>query len=189
MTAATSRATFERAAVWPAPATTDSICYMEARAIVASRLSKQARAADELHERSRAMLVGAARAGAAAGLTQREISEAIGRSQPEVSRLLRFHGRSRLGRALELNRATVLRAAADAGATNVRVFGSVSRAEDTAESDIDLLVDLSEQTTLFGLGRLETALSDLLGAKVDIVPADGLKANLRDRVLSEAIPL
>lgn len=46
----------------------------------------------------RAELVGAVRAAAAAGMTQTEIAAAIGRSQPEVSRLLRFHGRSPLAR-------------------------------------------------------------------------------------------
>jgi predicted nucleotidyltransferase len=156
---------------------------------IVSRLRDDARVAEELHERSRRMLVGAARAGASAGLTQRQISEAIGRSQPEVSRLLRFHGRSPLGQTLEANRKAVIKAAAEAGAKYVRVFGSVSRAEDTAESDIDLLVDLSENTTLFGLGRLESKLSEMLGATVDVVPADSLRTNLRERVLAEAIPL
>jgi predicted nucleotidyltransferase len=167
----------------------DSICYMSSESSILTRLRDDARAAEELHERSRRLLVGAARDGASAGLTQRQISEAIGRSQPEVSRLLRFHGRSPLGRTLELNRTAVIKAAAEASAKNVRVFGSVSRAEDTTESDIDLLVDLSTNTTLFDLGRLESKLSEILGVKVDVVPADGLRTNLRERVLAEAIPL
>ncbi len=167
----------------------DSICYMSLDSSVIAQLRENARAADELHDRSRRMLVSAARAGAAAGLTQRQISEVIGRSQPEVSRLLRFHGRTALGRTLAVNRATVIAVAAAAGAKNVRVFGSVGRGRDTAGSDIDLLVDLSATTSLFDLGRLESELSTLLGAKVDVVPAASLRANLRDRVLAEAIPL
>jgi predicted nucleotidyltransferase len=135
------------------------------------------------------LLVSAARAGASAGLTQREISVAIGRSQPEVSRLLRFRGRTSLGRAVEFNRSAIIRAAAAAGAKNVRVFGSVGRSEDTEQSDIDLLVDISEDATLFGLSRLESQLSELLGANVDVVSANSLRTNLRDRVLSEAVPL
>jgi uncharacterized protein len=156
---------------------------------VTAQLRDEARVADELHERSRQMLVGAARAGASAGLTQRQISEAIGRSQPEVSRLLRFHGRTALSRALEQNRAAVINAAAKVGAKNVRVFGSVSRGDDTAESDIDLLVDLSVDTSLFSLGRLESTLSAILGATVDVVPAHSLRESMRERVLAEAIPL
>jgi uncharacterized protein len=167
----------------------DSICYMEPETGIVAAIRDDARAADELHERSRRMLVGAARAGASAGLTQRQISEAIGRSQPEVSRLLRFHGRTILGRALEANRMTVIRAAAKAGAKNVRVFGSVSRGDDTAGSDIDLLVDLSPDVGLFALGRLEATLSDILGAPVDVVPASGLRSHLREQVLAEAASL
>jgi predicted nucleotidyltransferase len=154
-----------------------------------TQLRDQSRAADELHERSRRLLVEAARAGAAAGLTQRQISEAIGRSQPEVSRLLRFHGQTQLARALERNRAAILKTVTAAGASNVRVFGSVSRGDDGPESDIDLLVDLPSDITLIGLSRLELEISKLVGAKVDLVPAGGLRPNIRDKALAEAVPL
>jgi uncharacterized protein len=162
---------------------------MDSEGGVIATMRERAREAQELHERSRRMLVGAARAGASAGLTQRQISEAIGRSQPEVSRLLRFHGRTVLGRALETKRIAIISAAAEAGAKNVRVFGSVSRGEDAAGSDIDLLVDLSPEIGLFALGRLEMALSEILGAPVDVIPAASLRANLRDQVLAEAVSL
>jgi predicted nucleotidyltransferase len=162
------------------------MCYMTE---LLESLREASRAADELHGRSRRMLVDAARAGAAAGLTQRQISDAIGRSQPEVSRLLRFHGRTELGRALERERRAILAAMAAAGARNVRVFGSVARGDDTDESDIDLLVDIPGDMTLFGLSRLESDLSKIVGAKVDVVPAASLRLNLRARALSEAVPL
>ncbi|TAL45343.1 MAG: hypothetical protein EPN91_02625 [Salinibacterium sp.] len=162
---------------------------MTSQSGVLSRLNKDARAADELHERSRRLLVGAARAGAAAGLTQRQIANAIGRSQPEVSRLLRFHGQTPLGRAVQQNRAAILQLTAAAGVRNVRVFGSVARGEDTPNSDIDLLADLAEGVTLFDLGRLEIELSQIVGAKVDLVPVGTLRENLAERVLTEAVPL
>jgi predicted nucleotidyltransferase len=167
----------------------DSICYMSDNELLLQRLRDDARTAENLHEESRRLLVSATRAGAAAGLTQRQISEAIGRSQPEVSRLIRFHGRSRLGRRLTRDRSAVLSTLADAGVRNVRVFGSVARGEDTDESDFDLLVDLPDDIGLFTLGRLESQLTELLDTKVDLVPAAGLRANLRDRVLAEAILL
>jgi predicted nucleotidyltransferase/predicted XRE-type DNA-binding protein len=162
---------------------------MTSNSSVATHLRDQSRAADELHERSRRMIVEAARAGAAAGLTQRQISEAIRRSQPEVSRLLRFHGQTPLARALERNRAAVLKTAAAAGARNVRVFGSVSRGEDGPESDIDLLVDLPSDITPFGLSRLELEISKIVGAKVDLVSAGALRANIREKALADAVPL
>ena len=89
-------------------------------------LAVKAREADELHAGSRAMLVNAVRAGAAAGLSQREIGSAIGRSQPEVSRLLRFQGVTPRGQVLARNRPLVLRIIRSHGGRNARVFGSVA---------------------------------------------------------------
>lgn len=94
-----------------------------------------------------------------------------------------------LGRRLHQRRKAVLRAAQDRRARNVRVFGSVARGDDTASSDIDLLVDLDEGAGLFDLIGLERELTDLLGIPVDVVPADALKARIRERVLREAVPL
>lgn len=162
---------------------------MEQVAVISERLRADARAADELHERSRTLLVDAVRAGAAAGLSQRQIAAAIGRSQPEVSRLLRFHGASELGRKLTRNRKAILELAASRGTRNVRVFGSVARGDDRPDSDIDLLVDVASGTGLFALARLENDLAELLHAKVDVVPARTLREHLAERVLSEAVPL
>ena len=153
------------------------------------RLKEQAHAADELHERSRALLVGAVRSGAAAGLSQREIAAAVGRSQPEVSRLLRFQAHSELGRKLMRNRSRIATAASKYGVKNVRVFGNVARGADTLGSDIDLLVDLAPGTSLFTLARLEREFSELLDAEVDVVPAGSLRENLAGGILSEAVPL
>src|SRR5262245_38521449 len=46
------------------------------------------------------------------------------------------------GRRLRRHRRSIIAAAERRGATNVRVFGSVARGEDTDTSDVDLLVDL-----------------------------------------------
>ena len=167
----------------------DSICYMDDVRDTVKQLHSQAQAADELHERSRSLLVDAVRSGVAAGLTQREIAGAINRSQPEVSRLLRFQGRSGRGRTLARNRSKIIALAAARGAANLRVFGSVALGTDTAESDIDLIADIAPGTGLFTLARLEHELSELLGAEVDVVPAKGLREHLAERVLNEAVPL
>ncbi len=75
------------------------------------------------------------------------------------------------------------------GASNVRVFGSVARGNDTTDSDVDLLVDLAPGTGLLGLGRLARDLTNVLGAKVDVVPAADLKAEVAREVLVEAVAL
>lgn len=94
-----------------------------------------------------------------------------------------------LGRLLAERRGEVIEIAARRGARNIRVFGSVVRGEDSALSDIDLLVDLDPDVTLVGLAGLCAELTDLLGVAVDVVPAGMLKARIRDQVLAEATPL
>jgi len=154
-----------------------------------NRLQAEAQAADRLYAQSRQMLVDAVRAGIRAGLSQRDIAKAVGRSQPEVSRLLRFQGKSPLGRKLRSHRSEVITIAKKHGARDLKIFGSVSMGTDTANSDIDLLATLDPGVDLFDLARLELALSELLGADVDVVPENSLREFLKDRVLSEAVPL
>jgi predicted nucleotidyltransferase/DNA-binding XRE family transcriptional regulator len=96
---------------------------------------------------------------------------------------------SPLGRQLRRRRKAIIEAAGKRRAHNVRVFGSVARGEDTATSDIDLLVDLDKGVGLLDLIGLERELSELLGVDVDVVPADTLKPRIRRRVLTEAVPL
>ena len=87
------------------------------------------------------------------------------------------------------NRSKILNLAVAHGANNLRVFGSVALGTDTPESDIDMLADIAPGTGLFTLARLEHELSELFGATVDIVPANGLREHLAKRVLNEAVPL
>ena len=156
---------------------------------VIAQIRSEAQAADELRARASDMLVSAVRAGYAAGLTQRQIADAIGRSQPEVSRLLRFHGTTPLGQRLQRRRPQVLEILRHAGITNPRVFGSVARGEDSEDSDIDLLVDLPEGFGLLSLTRLEGKVAAVLDSPVDIVPASALRVNVSESALSDAVPL
>jgi len=86
-------------------------------------------------------------------------------------------------------RETILQIARRHGATNVRVFGSVSRGDARADSDVDFLVDLDEGRSLFDLGGLLIDLQTLLGCRVDVVTEKGLRPRVRERVLREAMPL
>lgn len=71
----------------------------------------------------------------------------------------------------------------------MRVFGSVARGEDTASSDVDILVDLADRVGVVGLVGLERELSEILKRPVDVVPAAGLKPAVGKRVADEAIAL
>ena len=90
---------------------------------------------------------------------------------------------------LKDKREEILRLAAQHGARNLRVFGSVARGEARPESDVDFLVELESGHSLFDLGGLLMDLQDLLGRSVDVVTEKGLHWYIRDRVLKEAVPL
>jgi uncharacterized protein len=94
-----------------------------------------------------------------------------------------------VGRRLRRLRDEVVTTAARRGATNVRVFGSVARGEDTDDSDIDILVDLDAGVGLIGLIGLGRELEEILGRRVDVVPARGLKADVAADALAEAVAL
>ena len=152
-------------------------------------LVEVARRSDTAVRDARAELVRAVREAARQGLTQKQIAQLIGRSQPEVSRLLRFHGRSPLALRLRRHSREVRRLIDQAGGSNVRVFGSVATGAEHAGSDVDLLFDMGTPMGLIELGALERRLSELLDASVELVPASALRPDLRDRVLAEAVPL
>lgn len=90
---------------------------------------------------------------------------------------------------LREKREEILRIASKHGARNVRVFGSAARGEAGEESDIDFLVDMEPERSLFDLGGLLADLRDLLGREVDVVTEDGVYWLLRRRILKEAVPL
>lgn len=94
-----------------------------------------------------------------------------------------------LDELLKVKREDVLRTAAEYGAYNVRVFGSVARGEANSESDIDLLVNIEPDRSLLDLSGLLMDLQDLLGCNVDVVTEDGLRDRIRERVLKEAVAL
>ncbi len=90
---------------------------------------------------------------------------------------------------LSENREAILKLAEKYGASNVRVFGSVARGEAEADSDIDLLVDFRPDYSLLDRIGLIQELQDLLGRKVDVIPAKMLREHMRSEVMKDAVPL
>lgn len=154
-----------------------------------SSLAQVARESDEAAREARARLVTAVREAAAEGMTQQQIAVAIGRSQPEVSRLLRFHGSGPLARRLRSCRREVLRLVSESGGSDVRVFGSVATGAERDDSDIDLVFRMGRPLSLMELGALEQRVSDVVGAEVDLVPDSAIRTELRERILAEAVAL
>jgi len=86
-------------------------------------------------------------------------------------------------------RDAILRLAAQHGARDVRVFGSVARGQAVEGSDLDILVRLDDNRTLLDHVALMQDLEDLLGCRVEVVEDRALHRLIRDRVLAEATPL
>jgi uncharacterized protein len=90
---------------------------------------------------------------------------------------------------IRAHRDEILHVAARHGAGNIRLFGSVAREEDTPESDVDLLIDVTGETTPWFPGSLVADLERLLGRRVQVVIRRSLSPLIRDSVLREAVPL
>ncbi len=90
---------------------------------------------------------------------------------------------------LQSKRNMIHKIAAKYGARRIRVFGSVARGDADKKSDLDLLVDLEAHRSLFDLGGLQFDLEKSLAIPVDLVTENGLRGEMRKRVLKEAIDL
>jgi len=88
--------------------------------------------------------------------------------------------------ALQTHREAIRRIALSHRVTNVRVFGSVVHGDDTEGSDLDLLVDPTEETTMMDIAKIQLELSQLLPVAVDVLTPNGLPAKFRGQVIAEA---
>jgi len=94
-----------------------------------------------------------------------------------------------LSRLLKTQREQILAAAERHGALSIRVFGSVAEGTASETSDIDFLVEMSDDSTLFDRAALVVELRRLLGRDVDVVTEKALKPRIRSQVVREAVAL
>jgi uncharacterized protein len=90
---------------------------------------------------------------------------------------------------LRAQKEELLTLAGRCGLQNIKIFGSVARGEETAQSDIDFLVDFCAGGDPLGFVDFQEGVSALTRRKVDIVFEKGLSHLLRDRIHREAVPL
>lgn len=90
---------------------------------------------------------------------------------------------------LKQYRSNIIKLAEQYHSTNIKVFGSVAKGENTENSDIDFLIDPTPEQDLFDVIRLRRALQELLKCDVDIVHSTALHHSIKQEVLSSAIPL
>jgi hypothetical protein len=134
----------------------------------------------------------ALRAMVAMGMSQREIADALGVTQPAVSQQLKA------ARELDsVDPAVLLEAAApiltelaaERGYSRLAVFGSLARGQATRDSDIDLLVQAPEGTSTFDFLRFRRLIEKVVGREVDLVSYGGLKPVIDDDIRHEAVLL
>nr|WP_315594090.1 nucleotidyltransferase family protein [uncultured Cupriavidus sp.] len=87
------------------------------------------------------------------------------------------------------HREAIRRVVAAHRASNPRVFGSVVHGDDTEDSDLDLLIDPTPETTLLDIGAIRHELLKLLGVPVDVLTPRALPEKFRATVLAEAVPV
>jgi predicted nucleotidyltransferase len=90
---------------------------------------------------------------------------------------------------LRARRAELIALGEQYGVSNIRVFGSVARGEETPESDVDLLVTLEKGRSLTDFCEFRLSALGMLGRDVDLLDADAVHPLLRERIVLEAKPL
>jgi hypothetical protein len=86
-------------------------------------------------------------------------------------------------------RESVLKLAAQHGATDVRVFGSVARGEARPDSDVDLIVKFPPDASIFDQVGLWQDLTDLIGREVDLIADHPSGGAVMRAALKEAVSL
>lgn len=134
----------------------------------------------------------ALRAMVATGLSQRQIADSLGISQPAVSQQLRYapdlkdvHPEE----LLEAGAPVLTTLAAERGYGRLAVFGSVARGEARQDSDIDLIVDAPADTSSFEFIRFKQLIDQVLGREVDLISYGGLTPTMDDDIRLDAVLL
>jgi uncharacterized protein len=69
----------------------------------------------------------------------------------------------------------------------ISLFGSFVRKEQSEDSDIDILIEFDNNADLFDLIGLELSLEDIFEHKVDVVPKQALRPELRESILQQIV--
>ena len=75
------------------------------------------------------------------------------------------------------------------GVSRADLFGSRVRGDQTGDSDVDLLVQLPHEASLFDFIGLKLDLEDALGYPVDLVEYDAIKPRLKPYILRYTLPI
>ena len=94
-----------------------------------------------------------------------------------------------MNKIIHQRRDEILKIARKYGAISVRIFGSVARGEDGPLSDLDVIVDMKQGSSLLDIVAIKQDIEDLLGIRVDLVTEAAISPYIKDKVLGEAVTL
>jgi predicted nucleotidyltransferase len=89
--------------------------------------------------------------------------------------------------ALQAHRQAIREIALRHRVSNVRVFGSALHGDDTEDSDLDLLVEPTAETTLMDIAKIQVEVARLLNVGVDVLTPNALPDKFRAQVMAEAL--
>ena len=69
------------------------------------------------------------------------------------------------------------------------LFGSAARGDMTSKSDVDLLIEMPREVSLFRFIELKQKIEEVLNRTVDLVEYGALKPKIKDKILQEQIVL
>ena len=70
---------------------------------------------------------------------------------------------------------------------DIGIFGSYAKGMQKKTSDIDIMVTFEKPVSLLHIISFENYLSDMLGIKVDIVPKNNIRKELKESILNEMV--
>ncbi len=73
--------------------------------------------------------------------------------------------------------------------TEIGIFGSYVRGEQKKRSDVDILVEIGKPVSLLTFVGIENYLAKILKTKVDLIPKDSIRPELKERILKEVVYL
>lgn len=97
------------------------------------------------------------------------------------------HREMRPSLALQAHRQAIREIALRHRVRNVRVFGSTLHGSDTEDSDLDLLVEPTAETTLMDIAKIQIEVAQLLHVGVDVLTPNALPDKFRVQVMAEAV--
>jgi len=72
---------------------------------------------------------------------------------------------------------------------DIGIFGSYAKGMQKKTSDIDIMVTFEKPVSLLHIISFENYLSDMLGIKVDVVPKNNIRKELKESILNEMVSL